>query len=103
LRFAVMAEVSGLDGIADPEGSTIERALPLLGFEGVEQLRVGKVFRFTLEAPDIGVARETAERLCDQLLANPVIERSSVVIEAAVGVPPQPRHEGRTARPGEGP
>lgn len=76
-----MAEVNGLEGIADPEGQTIERALPLLGFDGIEQMRVGKVFRFTLDAPDVEAARDRAEQLCDRLLANPVIERSAVVIE----------------------
>jgi len=80
-----MAEVTGLDGIADPEGQTIERALPLLGFGEVEHLRVGKVFRFTLEAPDPESARARAEQLCDRLLANPVIERSTVVIAPAGG------------------
>ncbi len=85
LKFAVMAEVNGLEGIADPEGQTIERALPLLGFTGVEHVRVGKVFRFILDAPDMEVAREQAEQLCDRLLANPVIERSAVVIEPSGG------------------
>jgi phosphoribosylformylglycinamidine synthase PurS subunit len=83
LRFSVRAEVTGLDGIADPEGQTIERALPLLGFGEVGHLRVGKVFRFTLEAPDLSSARTRAEQLCDRLLANPVIERSAVVVEPA--------------------
>ena len=78
-----MAEVSGLEGIADPEGQTIERSLPLLGFAGVEHLRVGKIFRFTLEAPDADTARDRAEQLCDRLLANPVIERSAVVVAPA--------------------
>ncbi len=76
-----MAEVAALDGIADPEGQTIERALPLLGFGDVEHMRVGKVFRFTLDAPDLGSARARAEQLCDRLLANPVIERSAVLVE----------------------
>jgi phosphoribosylformylglycinamidine synthase PurS subunit len=83
LKFSVIAEVSGLEGIADPEGQTIERALPLLGFAGIGHVRVGKVFRFTLEAPDVDSARHEAEELCDRLLANPVIERSAVVIEPA--------------------
>jgi phosphoribosylformylglycinamidine synthase PurS subunit len=78
-----MAEVAGLEGIADPEGQTIERALPLLGFAGVEHMRVGKVFRFTLDAPDADAARDRAAQLCDRLLANPVIERSEVVVVPA--------------------
>lgn len=64
---------------------TIDRALPLLGFGEVEHLHVGKLFRFTLEAPDPETARVRAEQLCDRLLANPVIERSTVEIAPAAG------------------
>jgi phosphoribosylformylglycinamidine synthase len=78
VKFAVTVEVSGLEGISDPEGQTIERALPLLGFEGVEHMRVGKMFRFEVEAPDAAAARETSDRLSATLLANPVIERADV-------------------------
>lgn len=81
MRFEVTAEVTGLAQIADPEGATIERALPALGFDGVSAMRVGKVFRFTLEATDPDRAREESERLCERLLANPVIERYDLFIE----------------------
>jgi phosphoribosylformylglycinamidine synthase len=71
-------EVRGLEGIADPAGRTIERALPALGFAGVSGVHVGKVISFTLEAADETAARRQVEDMCAQLLANPVIERSEV-------------------------
>jgi phosphoribosylformylglycinamidine synthase PurS subunit len=78
MKFAVTVEINGIEGIADPEGLTIERALVALGYEGVEGVRVGKLVRFVLEAPDVAAARAVAESLCDRLLANPVIERYAV-------------------------
>ena len=82
MRFAVHVEVSGLEQIADPEGQTIERALPALGFEGVDHVRVGKVVRFELEADDAASAQARGEELCRRLLANPVIERGEVTVSA---------------------
>ena len=52
MKFEVRVEVRLRPGIADPQGATIEKALPALGFGGVEGMRVGKVMRFTVEAAD---------------------------------------------------
>ena len=73
-RYDVRVEVSLRPGIADPQGATIERALPALGFEGVAGVRVGKSIRFSVEAGDEAEARSRVEELCDRLLSNPVIE-----------------------------
>jgi len=83
VRFAVRVEVWLRSGIADPEGATIERALPALGFEGVEGVRVGKSIRFTVEAPDETAARATAQSMSERLLANPVIEDAAVELDGA--------------------
>jgi phosphoribosylformylglycinamidine synthase len=82
MRFAARVEVRPLEGIADPEGQTIERALPALGFTGVESVHVGKLIRFVLEAEDEAGAERTAAQMCADLLANPVIERADLWIEA---------------------
>ena len=55
-------------GILDPQGKAIERALPALGFEGISEVRVGRLVELELEDPD-----RLAE-LCEKLLANPLIE-----------------------------
>ena len=47
-----MVEVTLRPGIADPQGTTIERALPALGFERISGVRAGKSFRFEVDAPD---------------------------------------------------
>jgi phosphoribosylformylglycinamidine synthase len=81
-RFAVFVEVSLRPGIADPQGATIERALPALGFDGVSEVRAGKAFRFVLDAADEASARAEAEQMGQRLLANPVIEEAAVSVEA---------------------
>ncbi|PZS17937.1 MAG: phosphoribosylformylglycinamidine synthase, purS protein [Acidimicrobiales bacterium] len=78
MRFTALVEVRSLPGIADPQGSTIESALPALGFAGVDGVRVGKAIRFQVEAPDEAAARHQAEELSRRLLANPVMEEAEV-------------------------
>lgn len=80
MTYDVMVEVSLRDGIADPQGSTIERALPTLGVEGIKGVRVGKSIRFSIEAADADAARATVEDLCHRFLTNPVIEDAEVRI-----------------------
>ena len=78
MRFPVLGEVRLRPGIADPQGATIQRALPALGFDGVQEVRVGKAIRFTVEAPDASAAGRQVDELCQRLLANPVIEDTTV-------------------------
>jgi phosphoribosylformylglycinamidine synthase subunit PurS len=82
MRFAARVEVRLRPGIADPEGATIERALPALGFDEVFGVRAGRSFRFEVEAADEAAARARAQELADRLLANPVIEESTLELEA---------------------
>jgi phosphoribosylformylglycinamidine synthase subunit PurS len=67
-------------GIADPQGQTIERALPALGYEGVSSVRVGKVIELNIEASDEEAARQKVAEMCERLLANPVIESFDVTV-----------------------
>jgi phosphoribosylformylglycinamidine synthase PurS subunit len=78
MRFSVTVEVTGLEGISDPEGQAIERVLPSLGFAGIDRVRVGKLVSFEIEAADEKNARQEAEALCRKLLANPVMEQASL-------------------------
>jgi len=80
VSFAIRVEVKALEGIADPEAATIERALPLLGFDSVSDMGVGRVFRFTVEAADAAAAEHVATSLCERLLANPVIQQFEVSV-----------------------
>jgi phosphoribosylformylglycinamidine synthase PurS subunit len=87
MHYPVLVEVRLRDGIADPQGATIERALPALGLDGVTGMRAGKSFRFDVAADDEASALARATVVADRLLANPVIEESSVTVGQAVSSP----------------
>jgi phosphoribosylformylglycinamidine synthase PurS subunit len=61
------------EGILDPQGQAVESSLRQLGFP-VAGVRVGRVVDVELEAEDAREARAQLERMCEQLLANPLIE-----------------------------
>lgn len=82
--FSVHVDVQLRPGIADPQGSTIERSLPTLGFDGITGVRVGKSIRFTIEAADEASARSEVDDLCRRFLTNPVIEDATIELEAVV-------------------
>ena len=67
------------DEILDPQGQAVERALPSLGFTGVQQVRVGKHIVVDVDGTDDLDARITD--MADKLLSNPVIERFTYRIE----------------------
>jgi phosphoribosylformylglycinamidine synthase PurS subunit len=79
-RWSVRVNVMPRQGIADPQGQTIARALPALGFDGVAGVRVGKTIELELEARDGDQARARAVAMCERLLANPVIETFEVTL-----------------------
>ncbi len=87
MEFSVHVEVSLRPGIADPQGATIERSLPHLGFDGVDGVRVGKSIRFHLHADDEEAARREVADMCDRFLTNPVIEDAVVHVTAVEGAP----------------
>jgi phosphoribosylformylglycinamidine synthase subunit PurS len=78
VKFDARVEVLPREGIADPEGATIERALPALGFTAVRAVRAGRSFRLSLDADDVAHARVLAQSVADRLLANPVLELATV-------------------------
>jgi phosphoribosylformylglycinamidine synthase subunit PurS len=83
VQLSVLVEVRLRPGIADPQGATIERSLPTLGFGSVREVTVGKAIRCTIEAEDADAARRQIEELCQRFLTNPVIEDAAITIEPA--------------------
>ena len=55
-------------GILDPQGQVVERALPALGFDGVRDVRVGRLIELDVDEP------AQLPEMCERLLANPLIE-----------------------------
>ncbi len=68
------------NGVLDPQGEAIRHALGTLGFQGVEGVRQGKVIELDLAATDAAAAKAEVGRMCEQLLANTVIESWRVEI-----------------------
>jgi phosphoribosylformylglycinamidine synthase subunit PurS len=61
-------------GILDPQGQAVERALPALGFEGVTNVRVGRLIELEVDDP------AQVPEMCERLLANPLVEDYEVLI-----------------------
>jgi len=72
--FDAVVEIWLRHGIADPQGATIERALPALGYQGMQTVKSGKIFSLQLEADSEDAARARMDELCATFLSNPVIE-----------------------------
>ena len=66
------------NGVLDPQGKAIEHALDGLGFDGVGEVRQGKVIELDLEASDADAVRAQVTEMCEKLLANTVIEDYSI-------------------------
>jgi phosphoribosylformylglycinamidine synthase PurS subunit len=69
------------DGVLDPQGAAIGRALAQLGFAGVGEVRQGKMIELQLDDGDRAGAEARVRAMCEQLLANPVIETYTVSID----------------------
>ncbi|MET0748693.1 MAG: phosphoribosylformylglycinamidine synthase subunit PurS [Rhizobium sp.] len=69
------------NGVLDPQGKAIEGALGALGFEGVGQIRQGKVFDVVLDGSDRARAEAELNAMCEKLLANTVIENYTISID----------------------
>nr|WP_210314793.1 phosphoribosylformylglycinamidine synthase subunit PurS [Rhizobium sp. AQ_MP] len=68
------------NGVLDPQGKAIEGALSALGFDGVGQVRQGKVFDLELAGDDKAKAEGDLKAMCEKLLANTVIENYTISI-----------------------
>jgi phosphoribosylformylglycinamidine synthase len=70
-------------GVLDPQGKAIANALGALGFSGIGTVRQGKYIELELDETDPEQARAKVERMCEELLANTVIENYAYELEAA--------------------
>ncbi len=67
-------------GVLDPQGEAVRHALGALGFEGVGEVRMGKVIEIEIDQTDASAARAQLDAMCVKLLANTVIEDYEVEI-----------------------
>lgn len=60
--------------VLDPQGTAVQSGLQHMGYDNVEQVRIGKYIEVTLNSESPEAAKQQLDQICDQLLANPVIE-----------------------------
>jgi phosphoribosylformylglycinamidine synthase subunit PurS len=79
-HYQARIDVVHLPGILDPQGATVERALPALGYRNVSEISIAKTIRLVIDAASADAAREQVDEMCQRLLANPVIEQYTIAI-----------------------
>jgi phosphoribosylformylglycinamidine synthase len=83
IQYSVQVRITPRPGILDPEGETIGRALGSLGYDGVIDVRAGRLITLRLDAESADAARSKAVEMCERLIANPIIEDFEVQVEEA--------------------
>ena len=83
-RWIIEAEIMPKQGVNDPQGDAVMSGLKSLSFAGTQRVRVGKLIRIEVNAESEDDAIDQGTRMCDSLLANPVIEEY-VVAAAPIG------------------
>ena len=73
--------ISLKNGVLDPQGKAIGLTLGNLGFEGVGEVRQGKLIELDLDEADAAAARKSVEAMCEKLLANTVIENYTIELD----------------------
>lgn len=86
MLYHVQAEITLKPTVMDAQGTTIEKALHKLGHAGVHNVRIGKFVTMAVEAESAEAAKQAAETMCQELLANPIIEQFAVQVVVAEGV-----------------
>ena len=78
MKHTFTVTIARKPGLSDPEGATTRKALTDLGFSSVDHVSFGRVITVSMDAPDEASARSQLDAMCQQLLANPVIEHYSI-------------------------
>ena len=74
-NFAATVKVTLKDSVLDPQGKAVHHALESIGFQKIKDVRVGKCFEVSLQAPDRAKADQELKGMCEKLFSNPVIEK----------------------------
>jgi len=77
----VIANIYLKNGVLDPQGKAVHHGLDALGFEGVNDVRVGKQVVIDIDTDDEAKAKAEVEEMCEKLLANVVIENYEVEVK----------------------
>jgi phosphoribosylformylglycinamidine synthase len=79
-NYLADVQITPRAGILDPVGETIASALGNLGYEDVRSVRAGRLIRLEVEAETAQAAQTAVESMCEELIANPIIEDYLVTV-----------------------
>ncbi|MDB4908380.1 MAG: purS [Gemmatimonadetes bacterium] len=82
-RYSVSVHITPRRGVLDPQGQAVGGALRTLGFAGVRDVHVGRYVIVEADADSEQAARDDVSRMCERLLANPVIEDFEIATVSA--------------------
>ncbi len=88
-KFLAKIHVTLRPSVLDPAGVAVQSGLQQLGYSNVEQVRIGKYIELIIVSPDEKKARQDLNNICDQMLANTVIENyrfDLIEVESQTGV-----------------
>ncbi|EPN1823804.1 phosphoribosylformylglycinamidine synthase subunit PurS [Campylobacter jejuni] len=77
----VIVNISLKNGVLDPQGKAVEKALHSLNFNSVEEVKIAKQIKISLDEKDEKLAKEQVKKMCEELLVNSVIEDYELIIE----------------------
>ncbi|MFO8236362.1 MAG: phosphoribosylformylglycinamidine synthase subunit PurS [Bacteroidales bacterium] len=83
MKFTAEINVMPLKNLLDPQGKAVKSSMKKIGFNNVDDVRIGKHITLELEAENKEKAMEQVNEACNKLLANPVMEGYSYIVEAA--------------------
>ncbi|HEA8075768.1 TPA: phosphoribosylformylglycinamidine synthase subunit PurS [Campylobacter jejuni] len=69
------------NGVLDPQGKAVEKALHSLNFNSIKEVKIAKQIKISLDEKDEKLAKEQVKKMCEELLVNSVIEDYELVIE----------------------
>ncbi len=80
-KYQAQIYVTLRPSVLDPAGTAVQAGLQHMGYDNVDQVRIGKYIEVTLEADTSEMASQQLDQICDQLLANPVIENYRIELQ----------------------
>ncbi|EKQ1038582.1 phosphoribosylformylglycinamidine synthase subunit PurS [Campylobacter jejuni] len=77
----VIVNISLKNGVLDPQGKVVEKALHSLNFNSIKEVKIAKQIKISLDEKDEKLAKEQVKKMCEELLVNSVIEDYELIIE----------------------
>lgn len=77
----VIVNISLKNGVLDPQGKAVEKALYSLNFNSIKEVKIAKQIKISLDEKDEKLAKEQVKKMCEELLVNSVIEDYELIIE----------------------